>query len=124
MICPKCESEMESVKFAEVEVERCTGCAGMWFDVGQRERLEQLRGSESIDLGEAGRSRRHEETGRIPCPRCRGQMVRMVDKKHPNVWYEQCSVCNGTYFDAGEFRDLKERSILDVFRDLFTRPRD
>ena len=30
-----------------------------------------------------------------------------------NIWYESCPVCHGKFFDAGEFRDLTEKSIGD-----------
>ena len=43
-------------------------------------------------------------------------MIRMVDHRHPHLWYESCTVCYGVFFDAGEFRDYKEHSILETFK--------
>jgi Zn-finger nucleic acid-binding protein len=45
-------------------------------------------------------------------------MVKMVDSKQRHIWYETCDSCNGSFFDAGEFRDLSELSISDFFKGL------
>ena len=37
MNCPKCSSEMETVTYDDVEVDRCSGCQGLWFDGGEIE---------------------------------------------------------------------------------------
>ena len=116
--CPKCQAAMDKVTFQTIEVDRCTACKGLWFDMLEREHLEALKGSESIDVGA-----RHEEdrgqTVRINCPVCHEPMIRMVEHRHPHVWYESCPVCFGVFFDAGEFREVKEHHALGFFRDLF-----
>ena len=73
MKCPKCGADMEKVTHQAIEVDRCTGCKGIWFDMLEHEHLKAMKGSEAID--------------------------------------------------TGEFRDYKEESILDFFRDLFARER-
>jgi Zn-finger nucleic acid-binding protein len=45
-------------------------------------------------------------------------MVRMVDPDQTHIWYERCSSCRGSFFDAGEFRDLSTHSIADFFKRL------
>jgi hypothetical protein len=35
----------------------------------------------------------------------------MVDPAQPDIWFESCPVCHGTFFDAGEFRDWKDRTL-------------
>ncbi|MDH3641318.1 MAG: zf-TFIIB domain-containing protein [Gammaproteobacteria bacterium] len=47
----------------------------------------------------------------------------MIDRDQPHLWYEACTVCYGVFFDAGEFRDYKEKTALDFFRDLFAQER-
>lgn len=39
MHCPKCGMKLETVKFKEVEIDRCFTCNGMWLDAGEFERL-------------------------------------------------------------------------------------
>jgi hypothetical protein len=43
-------------------------------------------------------------------------MVRVVDWHQTHIWYEECSSCSGSFFDAGEFVDLTQRTISDVFK--------
>ncbi len=114
---------MAVVRFDEIEIDRCTGCGGLWFDAHERERLKRRKGSAAVDTGDAATGRRNNELGAIDCPRCTTRMVRMVDVDQPHIWFERCSVCGGSYFDAGEFRDDVEVTLVDVFRRLFARPR-
>ncbi len=120
MICPKCESTMEQVVYEGIEVDRCTSCKGLWFDSGEMEALSAANAAASIDVGDARAGAQMSEIDRYPCPRCSGGMVRMVDPKQSHIWYEKCSSCGGSFFDAGEFRDLAEKSISDFFKSLFT----
>ena len=46
------------------------------------------------------------------CTACHTQMIRMVDLKQSHIWQETCSICNGVFFDAGEFSDFKEHTIF------------
>lgn len=116
MNCPKCRSTMDPVQFDGIEVDRCTGCEGLWFDALEDRDLRTRKGSEALDTGDAGIGAKHDSQGRIDCPRCGICMVRMVDREQPHVWYESCPRCHGSFFDAGEFRDLKTRSIAELFR--------
>ena len=111
---------MNTVTFEEIEIDRCEGCAGIWFDASEHEQLLALKGSGAIDSGDPQVGKEMNLVDRIRCPRCTGAMLRMVDREQTHVWYEQCYSCSGIYLDAGEFRDLKTDSWLDFFRDLRT----
>jgi Zn-finger nucleic acid-binding protein len=50
-------------------------------------------------------------------------MTRLVDVKHPHLWYESCPVCYGVFFDAGEFTDYAEENLLDFFKDWLMKER-
>ena len=115
--CPKCSGAMEAIVFHDIQVDRCTACQGLWFDALEKEHLDTMRGSESIDIGAAAPAAGPIKT--LICPVCHTQMIKMVDHRHPDVHYESCSVCFGLFFDSGEFRHHKESSILGRFRDLF-----
>jgi Zn-finger nucleic acid-binding protein len=62
--------------------------------------------------------------GKINCPVCQTQMIRMVDKNQLHIWFESCTKCYGIFFDAGEFKDYKEETLADFFKDLMAKPRD
>jgi adenosylmethionine-8-amino-7-oxononanoate aminotransferase/Zn-finger nucleic acid-binding protein len=123
MKCPKCGEDFEEVDYAAIKVDRCTGCKGMWFDMLEHEHLKAIEGSESIDIGDKAVGKKYNAISRISCPACHARMIPMVDVHQPHIWYEACPSCYGVFFDAGEFRDYKERTVLDFFRDLFTKER-
>ncbi len=119
MNCPKCQAEMEKVTYQNIEVDRCTGCKGIWFDMLEHKHLKALKGSEEIDIGDPEEGKKFNRIDRINCPVCHGPMIRMVDNDQPHIWYESCNSCYGVFFDAGEFRDYKEKTILEFFKEIF-----
>ena len=120
MECPKCSAVMESVSFGGFQVERCSGCKGLWFNNFEHEVLKAIPHSEEIDIGDPAKGRELNEKDRIHCPACHAQMIRMVASDQPHIWFESCASCYGAFFDAGEFRDYKDETLLDYFKDLFS----
>ncbi len=121
MDCPKCKAAMEPVRFETVEIDRCTSCRGIWLDAGEKEELRKLVGSEAVDSGDRQAGRKSNEVRRIDCPVCHTPMIAMSDPKQPHIHFESCTACYGLFFDAGEFTDFKEHSILDYIRDFMDR---
>ncbi len=124
MQCPKCTAAMEQVTFGGVEVERCIGCQGLWFDSGTLAPLIAMKGSDVIDPGSVEVGKMENRVDRISCPKCHKAMISMVDLKQHHIWFESCKVCQGLFLDAGEFRDLKHHTLADYVRDLFTKERN
>src|SRR5258708_7651895 len=118
LACPKCAAPMETVRFQDIEIDRCTGCKGLWFDALEREHLAGLKGSERVDVGSLAASG-SSAIKTLNCPVCHTQMIKMVDHSQPSVHYESCQVCYGLFFDAGEFRQLNESHVMDFFHRLF-----
>ena len=118
MNCPKCSSKFEKVSFGEIEVERCLGCQGLWFDMLEKDDLAKIEGSEAIDIGDDQVGDEYDSLQDIKCPQCTVKMLPMVDKDQVHIKYESCPICYGTFFDAGEFRDLKEHTVLERFKEM------
>ena len=118
MRCPKCRTDMEQVDYEGVEIDRCTHCKGIWFDAGESEALRDNAAAIAIDTGDAKSGRESNQIDNYNCPRCSGDMARVVDPQQKHIWYEECVSCNGSFFDAGEFVDLTQRSISDFFKGL------
>ena len=116
MNCPKCASPMESVSVGGVEVDRCTSCAGMWFDAFEDETVKKAGAAKAVDTGDKTKGKAQNQTGKISCPKCNTRMIRMVDREQPHIWYESCPVCYGKFFDAGEFKDVASKGLKDLFR--------
>lgn len=114
---------MAPVVYREIEVDRCTDCGGLWFDPVELERLKAARGSEAIDAGDPKRGRELNSMKRVLCPTCGTSMLRMVNPRQTHIWYERCPSCYGVFLDAGEFKDYKHETLLDLVRDLWARRR-
>ena len=118
LICPKCDDKLETQSFCDIEFKRCAGCQGLWFDVLEKDHLVAIEGSESIDLGSSEVGSQYSEQRDIACPKCNVDMIAMIDKDQFHIRYESCPTCYGTFFDAGEFRDLKEHTVLERFTQM------
>lgn len=118
MKCPKCQGNLETLKFQDIEFERCSQCLGLWFDMLEKEDLVALAGSETIDIGSDTIGKQFTEIRDIKCPKCDHAMIPMIDKDQFHIQYESCPNCFGTFFDAGEFRDLKEHTVLERFAQM------
>lgn len=118
MNCPKCQSEMEKITFADIEVDRCTDCKGIWFDMLEHEKLKEVKGSEAIDTGDPETGKKNNEITKIDCPVCQTQMIPMAVLRQPHIRFESCTSCYGAFFDAGEFKDFKHENIASLFKDL------
>jgi Zn-finger nucleic acid-binding protein len=118
MKCPKCSSDFEQISFSDIEIDRCTNCKGLWFDLMEKEDLVRLEGSEIVDIGADQVDADYNAMRDVDCPRCNQAMIPMVDKDQFHIKFESCPSCYGTFFDAGEFRDLKEHTVLERFNQL------
>ena len=124
MNCPKCNAAMEKVTYEGVEVDRCTGCQGIWFDFREQQQLKSAKGAVAdIDVGDQATGQKMNEVGKINCPRDGVLLTRMVDLKQPHIWYEACPHCYGVFFDAGEFKDYSQKTLVESVRDLFAKER-
>jgi len=122
MKCPKCQAEMECVNTPYADAARCTACKGLWLDMLEHEDLKEI--AEAVDIGDASEGRKYNELTEVYCPMCpNSRLLRMVDPVQPHIWFESCPTCYGRYYDAGEYRDWSQHTIMDFFRDLFARER-
>ena len=118
MKCPKCSAEFETVKYENISIDRCSGCQGLWFDMLEKEDLKHIEGSELIDIGNAEVGKLNNVITKIDCPVCDVAMINMVDKDQMHIHYEYCPSCYGVFFDAGEFRDFKEYTVIERFKQM------
>lgn len=121
MNCPKCDAAMEPVTFATVEVDRCPQCQGLWFDEGEAEQLKSAKGAGKLDAGQPLMAAAAQGPQKVLCPRCRTPMIGMVVHGQAHIRYESCKVCHGSFFDAGEFKDMTENTILERIRAVLRR---
>lgn len=90
---------MQAIFLNGVEIDRCTACAGLWFDWSELGRVSR-RPMVSKRVAEA--------TGR-PCPRCKVDLVGAV--LPPGITVERCGSCVGYFLEAGELEAFTGRSL-------------
>jgi hypothetical protein len=55
----------------------------------------------------------------LNCPKSNEAMEKVVFE---SVEVDRCTGCFGIWFDAGEFKDFKKRTLLGFLKDLFAKP--
>lgn len=101
------------LELAEVEVDYCTDCGGIWLDAGELELLlgnsqqtKQLLDSFKIDSNCTEKRRK--------CPICLKKMQKIVvGPSTPTLLIDKCPRGDGLWFDKGELRDILDRANLD-----------
>lgn len=92
----------------------------MWFDLLEHQDVSS-RAAKALDVGSSGVGRRFDKVETVLCPVDRQRMTRMTALGQPHIHYDQCPICHGVFFDAGEYRDFRTASIADVVLSLFGR---
>lgn len=119
MQCPKCHTDMKQIEFEGVQVDRCYNCYGLWFDFQEQQLLRDKPGATQLDSGDLATARQTNLIRKIYCPRDGALMTPLVDLKQPHIEYEACPHCYGVFFDAGEFKDYSQVTLLESIRELF-----
>ncbi|MCX5645584.1 MAG: zf-TFIIB domain-containing protein [Phycisphaerae bacterium] len=113
MNCPACKSAMITLELAEVEIDHCVHCGGIWLDTGELEVLmdnpleaRHLLDSFREDPAATERPRK--------CPICERKMAKIiVGRSEPPLLIDKCRRTDGLWFDKGELRDILDRGELD-----------
>lgn len=119
MECPKCKSDMEFGALNEIRVERCPQCMGIWFNENDHKLLKKVKGSELIDVGPVDLGKEFNGAFYVPCPVCGEAMTKVSEKVQSHITYETCPTGHGVFFDAGEYKDYKEKTVGDFLKRLF-----
>ena len=113
MDCPACKNAMITLELADVEIDHCVHCGGIWLDAGElellmdaREKAERLLGSFREDKTAVEQSRK--------CPICDKKMAKViVGPSEPVLRIDQCRRGHGLWFDRDELKEVLRRGQLD-----------
>ena len=119
MRCPKCTGTMETKTYGrKIVAHRCDECGGLFCKPDVLLEMKREWMSEIVlDTGDAKLGQQLNEVSDIDCPECGIPMDKAHDNNQTHIWFEQCLQCEGMFFDAGEFSDLKYDTFLDRIRD-------
>lgn len=119
MDCPKCKAAMNEKTIrtlqGPVTIDQCSACEGFWFDTGEVEKLKDTWRPDFIDSGDAKKGKDLNKQRDVNCPRCNKRMDKVSDPKQRHIHLETCHE-HGVFMDAGEFRDYKNETLMDIFR--------
>lgn len=113
--CPACGGNLIANAFADkIAYSKCDACAGLLMTQTAFEQLKAAWLSESvvdseppsIGLPVSNQTVKH-------CPQCHEEMTTMVDPEQSHVCLDCCASCDLLFFDAGEFTDLKQLTLMD-----------
>ena len=113
MDCPVCKNAMITLELADVEIDYCTDCRGIWLDSGE---LELLLGDQKQSKKLLKSFKIDEKTTEKPrkCPICLKKMQKIVvGASMPALLLDKCSRGDGLWFDKGELQEIFERAQLD-----------
>lgn len=115
LACPNCTKPMTSITHGKTTFDQCSACGGIWFDLMEHRHVrDEDPHATEIDVKPAAHASEVEQfkAPRRTCPRCRIAMTRLKDVDRRDVIYDYCAVCNGTFFDAGDFRRYASKRFL------------
>jgi Zn-finger nucleic acid-binding protein len=104
---------MITLELADVEIDYCTDCRGIWLDSGE---LELLLGDPKQSKKMLKSFKIDEKTTEKPrkCPICLKKMQKIVvGTSTPALLLDKCSRGDGLWFDKGELQEIFERAQLD-----------
>ena len=116
MKCPVDQSEMHKrIYEADIEVDECPTCLGIWLDRGELHAIEQSRENDYTEelKNKAPIHRIHtvqtpEQTNRnLSCPSCGDVMYEKEHGYFSKVMIDTCINCRGVWLDRGELKALE-----------------
>ncbi len=103
MNCPRCAQQQLKEKYvsgANLNVDYCPKCKGIWFDGGELEQTVEVADPHLQIPRNAVRLQ-------APCPRCAKRLY-AFHYPQTRVMIEMCKVCKGLWLDAGEFKRIRQ----------------
>jgi Zn-finger nucleic acid-binding protein len=104
---------MITLELADVEIDHCVTCGGIWLDTGEIELLMDDPGKARHLLASFREDSTTPEQPR-KCPICDRKMTKIVvGRSNPPLLVDKCQRSHGLWFDKGELQDILDRSELD-----------
>lgn len=116
MKCPACLHELAEFVIGGVTVDACQGgCAGIWFDAFELQRVDdrhEIAGDTVLNL-QRDPQVVVDATRKRDCPRCDGiKLKRQFFNPRLRIEVDHCPHCAGYWLDAGELEKIRnEKSV-------------
>lgn len=113
MDCPACRNAMITLELADVEIDHCLQCGGIWLDAGELGLLmdDPVKAKALLDSFQDDPGAKEEPR---KCPICDRRMAKViVGPAQSAVRIDECRRGHGLWFDRGELEDVLRRGRLD-----------
>ncbi len=120
MICPACGNSLTEMKAGNVTVDVCSGgCAGIWFDNFELEKMDEPQESAGEALLDVPRAKgvRVDHDQKRSCPKCADVvMSRHFMSAKMEVAVDECPGCGGHWVDFGELTLIRRQYASEADR--------
>ena len=113
MNCPTCGNAMVTLELADIEIDHCVRCGGIWLDTGELELLldDPRKARQLLDSFQEVSA-----TSEPPrrCPICEKKMAKIaVRASKPPLVIDRCRRTDGIWLDKSELQEVLNRGGLD-----------
>ena len=126
MNCPICKHPMIVLEIADIEIDHCIKCRGVWLDSGELELLL----ADAVNRNQLMEILSQEVEGKektIRCPICDKKLEKVVHgTDHGSVCLDKCPADDGLWFDRGELIDMiklgefyEDSKIVGLLHEVF-----
>lgn len=118
MKCPACANDLTEFVIGGVTVDACEGgCAGIWFDAFELQRVDdqhEIAGNTVLNL-QRNPTLVVDLTRKRECPRCAGiKLKRQFFSPKLRIEVDLCPQCGGYWLDAGELETIRAEKSLSA----------
>ena len=119
MKCPACFNELIESRLGGVTVDACEGgCAGIWFDAFELQKVDEPHEVPAEELLNVRRDpdKQVDFNLRRACPRCDGvKLLRHFFSAKRQIEVDHCPGCGGYWLDAGELEKIRaEKAVAEA----------
>lgn len=107
LACPRCQARLQARRYAELDVDECDACGGLFLSPGMLDRIVREHDThEGVRLALPKRSFQRETVVQyVRCPRCDATMNRRNFGRFSGVVVDICRE-HGVWFDGGELNEV------------------
>ena len=116
MKCPADGNELTKQTYeADIEIEKCSQCGGMWLDDNELERIQDATERNYADeiknlpnlVDQAYSMALAGSKPAVNCPGCSAEMERTEHGGCSQIMIDNCPKCGGVWLDEGELKALE-----------------
>lgn len=123
MNCPRCAGNLNQEILKEtnisIEVDRCEGCGGTWFDKGELNKVEEVIEPVFFEMRKIPSE--IDQLAALHCPTCELSPMLLKAEHHRDekVIIDYCDTCYGVWLDKGELEAIRTESWLITIKNVF-----